>query len=79
MAVKDLGDLAKVPLSDWAEYAPKSVVENISDSTLNNPQPIRTSSVLTATDQEKTTTTRQTIELLKKKLEEASTACSKSL
>ena len=80
MAVKDLGDLARVPLSDWSEYAPKSVVEEgLSDTTLKNPQPIRTSSVLTASTQEKSTTTRQTIEMLKKKLEEASTTCSKSL
>ena len=80
MAIKDLGDLSRVPLSDWSEYAPKSVVEEgLSDSTVNNPQPIRTSSVLTASTQEKSTTTRQTIEMLKKKLEEASTTCSKSL
>ena len=80
MAKKDLGDLSKVPVMSWEKFSPKSTMENsISDTTLQNPQPKATSSVLEIGNQDKSTTTRQTLDKLKAKLEKASTSVSKSI
>ena len=64
----------------WKDYGPKSAFENqISDTSVANPEPKATSSVLEMEDPEKVASTRATLDKLKAKLEKASTSVSKSL
>ena len=79
MAKKDLGDLSKVPLREWTEpNTSGGQANNISDTSIGNPEPVATSSVRQFEDSSKTNNTRLTLDRLKAMLQETSTSVTKN-
>lgn len=75
ITVKELGDLQIITIAPWSKSSSKSILETeISDTTLANPAPVRTSSEMEPGPSRRESNVRLTLDKLKDKLKTASSA-----